>query len=396
MDAGSRPDRLRALVVKAVSFWLHPLRGPALLVILGAAVLVLLERVPGVPTRLRPYTCYKHWRADGFLTQAAQKHDDFNAAYLALNSALALNPDLKPARFHLAHLLAERGRFAEAAQEAEKIGMNGPIFVHDLLFYSGRFDELLAFCAKQAVAPGSRHGVWLQSALMVAPLTKTETCNQVSATLSEAKNPGALLIKAILQLVDNRRSDVARSLEKRANLPGLDGSETLLGVELLIRSGNLPEAWVWLQRHRALLNDFDARCADFIVESARNPSAGINIIKSFPMPMSDARWVRLASLVTAHGDAEMATVLCQLLSDKLPHPSAALSVSAWAILLINDKNAEAQDWSKKYRQAGGIELPVLAGRKLSETDQKARSQAVRLLASLTPLPREMISALLLR
>ena len=75
MDAGVRPGRLRAFSLKVISFLLQPLWGAIFALILGLLAFALLEFTPGVPTGLRPYTRYKHWRADGFFTQAAQAQE---------------------------------------------------------------------------------------------------------------------------------------------------------------------------------------------------------------------------------------------------------------------------------------------------------------------------------
>lgn len=399
MDAGLRPDRLRALSSKVFSFLMQPLWGAIFALTLGLLTFALLEFAPGVPGRFRPYTHYKHWRADGFVVQAAQAQErgELDVAHLALSSALTLNPKLSSAHIQLARLQVTEGRFADAARQAELIGMDGPGFVHDMLFYTGRFNELLAYCAIRATHSSNRQAVWLQSALMIAPLAAPETRAQVVQSLIGSNLASARLLEAILLATDKRGEEAAGKLTERAKLPGLDAAETLLGVELLMQAGDPARAWVWLQRHRELLTDFDARCGDYRIESSRDPVLARSILKSFTqLSMNESRWVRLGSVVAISGDSDAANLFCQLLADSHPHPSAALSASAWALLLLHARNNEALTWERNYRRAGGTELPVLAGRKLSEADHKARSQAVRLLSSSSPLPREMISALLLR
>lgn len=399
MDTSSGLGRLRAWGVEAASFIWHPLWGSLAAVVLAGAALIAFQATPGVPARLRPYTGYKHWRAQGFLTQAVQAHErgELNEARLALDSALTLNPSLTPARIQLARLAVDEGRFADAARQAATVGMDGTGFVHDMLFYSGRFDELLVYCARQIAGANGREGVWLQSALMVSPLVSAETRGQILRAPDGANQPASLLLAAILLTADRRHADAAAKLAERAALPGLDAAETLLGVELLMQSGDPTRAWVWLHRHRERLTDFDARCGDYRIESARDPLLARRILNSFPqLPLTDARWVRLTALVAARGGPDAARRVCQLLADSHPQPSAPLAVSAWALLLLNHQNTEAQTWEKAYHRAGGGDLPVLAGRKLADADPKSRSQAVRLLSSSAPLPREMISALLLR
>lgn len=399
MDTSSGLGRLRAWGVEAASFLWHPLWGSLAVLVLVGVALIALQVTPGVPARLRPYTGYKHWRAQGFLTQAVQARErgEITTARLALDSALALNPALSPARIQLARLAVEEGRFADAARQAAFVGMDGAGFVHDMLFYSGRFDELLVYCSRQITGSLGRDGVWLQSALMVSPLASTETRGQILRSLDGANRPASLMLAAILLTANQHPAEAAAKLTERANQPDLDAAEVLLGVELFMQAGDPARAWVWLQRHRERLTDFDARCGDYRIESTRDPRLARRIVDSFQqLQMTDARWVRLIALVAACGGPDTARRLCQLLGDTHAQPSTALAVSAWALLLLNHQNIEAQTWEKYYRRAGGGDLPVLAGRKLAETDPKVRSQAVRLLSSTTPLPREMISALLLR
>jgi hypothetical protein len=400
MHSEVSPRRLRALGAKAASFLWHPLWGALFLITLVIASLVLLQATPGVPASLRPYTRYKHSRATTFLTQAVQAHQrgDRNQARLAVTSALAMNPGLIPARIELARLDVDENRFDEAVQQAATARMDGTGFVHDLLFYSGRFDDLLAYCAKQVMTGSDgRNGVWLQSALMVAPLTSVKTHADIVQRLPACPRPSARLMEAIFLATDQNGEKVASKLAERSALPGLDASETLLGVELLMQCGDPARAWVWLQRHRGHLTDFDARCADYRVESARDPSLALRILESFPqLSLTEARWVRLMAMVATTGDTAAAKRVTQLFAEARPHPSAPLAASAWSLLLLNHMESESTSWEKAYRQAGGSELPVIAGRKLAEPDPKTRSQAVRLLASSTPLPREMIAALLRR
>lgn len=385
---------------KAASFLWHPLWGSLFVIALAVVTLVALQITPGVPSQFRPYTRYKHSRAESFLSRAVQAHEsgDLHGARLAIDSSLAMNPRFVRARIEAARLSVDENHLDEAAMQATLIGMDGTGFVHDALFYNGRFDDLLAYCAKQ-VTTGSdtREGVWLQSALMLAPLTADKTRADIARTLISCPRPGARLLEAIFLSVDKQADAVAAKLSERASLPGFDAAGTLLGVELLMQCDDPARAWVWLQRHRPNLTDFDARCGDYRIESARDPSLALRILESFPqLPMTDARWVRLTALVASRGGPDAALRVCQLLADSHPRPSTTLSVSAWALLLLNHQNSEAQTWEQNYRRAGGAELPVLAGRKLADTDPKSRSQAVRLLSSSAPLPREMISALLLR
>jgi len=400
MDSAVPPGRLRALIAKAASFLWHPLWGSLFALLLVIAGLCLLQITPGVPEKLRPYSRYKHSRAETFLGQAVDAHlrGDLHAARLAIDSSLGMNPGFVLARIELARLLVDENRFDDAAAQAASIGRDGTGFVHDALFYSGRFDDLLAYCAKQ-VAAGSdgRDGVWLQSALMLAPLTSEKNRADLAKMLATTARPGARLFEAIL-LAEGKQSEAAAAkLSERAALSDLDAASTLLGVELLMQCDDPARAWVWLQRHRPRLTDFDARCGDYRIESVRDPSLAQRILESFPqLPMTDARWIRLTALVASRGGPDAALRVCQLLADSHPRPSVTISVSAWALLLLNRQDTEAQAWEKNYHRAGGAELPVLAGRKLADTDPKTRSQAVRLLSSSAPLPREMISALLLR
>lgn len=400
MDSAVPPGRLRASIAKAASFLWHPLWGSLFVLLLVIAALCLLQITPGVPAKLRPYTRYKHSRAETFLAQAVQAHQrgDLKEARLAIESSLGMNPGFALARIESARLLVDENRLDDAAAQAALIGRDGTGFVHDALFYNGRFDDLLAYCAQQ-VTTGSdaREGVWLQSALMLAPLTADKTRADIARTLTSSPRPGARLLEAIFLSVDKQADAVAAKLSERASLPGFDAAGTLLGVELLMQCDDPARAWVWLQRHRPHLTDFDARCGDYRIESARDPSLALRILESFPqLPMTDARWVRLTALVASRGGPDAALHVCQLLADSRPRPSTTLAVSAWALLLLNHQDAEAQTWEQNYRRAGGAELPVLAGRKLADADPKSRSQAVRLLSSTAPLPREMISALLRR
>lgn len=369
------------------------------MIVLAAIALVALETVPGVPSRLQPLTRYKQWRAESFLVAAmeARERGDLNAAQLGLSSALTLNPRLTAARIQLARLLVETDRLFEGAAEAGKAGMNGPNFVHDMLLYSGRFDALLAFSARQVDLDREHEGVWLQSALMVSRLASAETRAHVRRSLPAQSSPGGLMLDAILLAADARLDETEAQLEARTQLSELNPAETLLGVELFVQADAPQRAWVWLNRHRGRLSDFDARCADYRVESARDPRLALHILESIPaLPLTDARWVRLAAAVTAGGNSDAATAFCRLLATARPHPEAPLAVSAWALLLLHGNDNAAGDWENHYRRTGAEGLPVLVGRRLDDPERTTRSQAVRLLSSTTPLPREMIAALLAR
>ena len=399
MDTEVCPGRVRALCTRIVSFLLQPLWGAIFLLTLGFVTLALLEITPGVPSKFRPYTRYKDLRSISFLNEAVQAHErgNLNEARLALSSALALKPNLIPARIQLAHLEVDQNHFAEASRHAASIGMDGTGFVHDMLFYSGRFDELLAYCAQQTIGPDARKSVWLQSALMIAPLAKAETRSKINESLVAANQPESVLLKAILLTSEKRHQEASAKLTEREALPAFGSAETLLGIELIMQAGDPARAWVWLQRHRGLLSDFDSRCSDYRIESVRDPVLARRILQSFPqLPMSDSRWIRLTALVAERGDSDAAILVCQQLATSQPRPSAALSVSAWALLQLYGQDKEASAWERNYQRESVTELPVLAGRNLMNADLKTRSQAVRLLSSSTPLPREMISALLLR
>ncbi len=399
MDAVARHGRVRVFFASAVSFLLHPRRAALCALAAILAALALLEFSPGVPDRFRPFGRYKHWRAQGFFKNAALAHErgDLNLARLSLSSALELNPALSPARLHLARLHVEENRFADAAEQARLAGMDGGVFVHDMLFYSGRFDELFVHCAHRLLSATDNSGVWLQSALMIAPLTAKSARAHVADLLNASSHASALFLKGVFFAIDQNPAALADTLAQRTTRAVLNPAEVLLGLELFMRAGDPAQAWVWLQRHRSQLTEFDARCADYRVESSRDPQLARGILESIPrLPMNESRWLKLTAIVAASGDTRAATTAATLLSNHLPAPSPSVSVSAWALLLACGKEDEALAWEKAFQRTGAAGLPLLVGRALAQSDRQTRSQAVRLLSSSAPLPREMISALLLR
>lgn len=396
MEADSRPRRLLAACVKAVSFFLHPVRGPLALVLGPVLVVVALESLPRIPESLRPYTQYKQRRADELVSNAiaARRSGDLRTARLALESALALAPQSRVARLALASVFADQRRFDEASAQAALVGMDGPSFVHDFLFHEARASELLEYCVQQ-VLRGDRRGAWLQSTLMTVRHASQESRTAISTRLLDDSRPAALMIRAIVMI--DRPSELGAALDLRSAAGPLDPSEILVSIELLTHSGQTDAAWLWLERHRNLLGAFDQRCADYRLALAREPLLARTILESFPAfdEMSDARWMRLAGVV-ASGDALAADTFCRMLSEARPRPPAPLAVSAWSLLMLHRREATAANWEHVYRQAGGSALPILAARQLSDSDPVARARAVRLLAASTPLPREMIAALLMR
>lgn len=352
-----------------------------------------------MPVGLKPFTCYKHWRADGFLTKAMQAREqgDLKSANLGLRSALALNPTLRSARIQLARLLVEGGEFTGGIQQAELAGLDGAQFGHDTLLYAGSFDGLLPYCAWLMNADRSREGVWLQSAFMISRLTSLAVRERVHRSLPAKPNAASLMLDAVLLSADGRMDDAIARLAERERISPLTAADTLLGLELFMHAGDPSRAWIWFNRHRAGLSEFDAPCGAFRIASARDHTLALGILKSFGNgSLSDTRWVRLAAAVTEGGDEEMADVFCRMLANERPQAQAPLAVSAWALLMLQGHEEKAAAWDTLYRRACGQTLPILIGRKLKASDHAERTNAIRLLCAMTPLPREMTAALLMR
>lgn len=400
MSARAGTREARPIRSRCADFLLHPAGALAGLFLLGLFALAGLELLPYTPDPYRPYKRFKSWRVEGFVADAkrAESAGNLDGAMLSVQSALALDPVHPNARLYLAHLSVRAGRLNEAAGQAALAGADGPRFVHDLLFSSARFDELLVYASKHAiVADDDQAGVWLQSALMTSRLASSAARSSLLARLSEESVPRARTLEAFLMGADGRASAAESALAARANLGEPSSSEILLGVSTLLRAGDARAAWIWLQRHRSSLSDFDAFCADFLVESAREPEiARARLASITRLRMTPSRWLRLAAVVTASGDPTSASEFCRLLHRSDESKSASLTVSAWAMLLLHNRTSEAAEWETAYRRTGGDTLPLLAGRQLVATDLVARANAVRLLAATTPLPREMIAALLAR
>jgi tetratricopeptide (TPR) repeat protein len=385
--------------LKGTPFSLRPLWVVLVAVVLTVIALVLLEIIPGSPSALRPLTRYKHWRAETFFKEGfhAREKGDYAVAHLRLRSALALNPNLVPARIQLARLLVEGGRVAEGIAAAERVGMDGAGFGHDTLFHAGRFDELLIYCAALLAKDREREGVWLQSVLMGAHLASAATRERVRQSIQTSHVPTLLLLDAVLLAADRHTDESLKKLAEREQLSPLNSVETLLGLELLLQQNAPARAWVWLNRHRAALSAFDAKCAEYRVEAARDPRIARSLLESFPaLSMNDARWARLAGAVVSANDAVAAVSFCRMLASSRPQAEPALVVSAWALLMLHGRESEAAAWEVRYRHSGAAGLPLLIGRELSTSDPKSRHRAVRLLAAETPLPRDMIAALLSR
>lgn len=397
-DADPRLDRLCASVVRAVSFWLHPVRGPLLLFTGALVALAVLEFAPGVPHGARPYARYKHARAGKFVEQArlARQEGDDRRARLALESALVLEPQLRTARIELIKLLVDERRFDEAAASAGALGMDGPGFVHDLLFYTARHDDLLLYSARQSLS-APQGGVWLQSTLLACQLASSRARDTLAGAVADLKQPQAALVRAILSATHGEATSADAHLQARVAMGKLPPEEIALGVEILIQAGDPALAWVWLQRHRHLMNEFDALWAEYLIASVRDPVWAGTLLENFrSIKMNDTRWARLLAATVASGSSRDAGRAVGLLNEALPRPSATLAVAAWALLMRYKHEQDATRWNDIYRRTAGIGAPTLAGRQLSDPDRLARANAVRLIAASTPLPREMIAALLLR
>lgn len=385
-------------LVDFISYWLHPVRGPFFLLASVGALLLLAQILPAMPASLRPYSRYKQWRAKAFFDDAirAREAGDLQRSRLALSSALTLVPRYEAARIEFARSLVTEGRFAEAARQAELIGMQGPRFVHDMLFYTGDFDALLSYCMGKAA--GNRDpGVWLNSALMIAHLASGSTRDKILRSLEEKPVAESGCMRAIVHAVAKDVPSTAQALRTVFAARDLTPSEAFLGIEILMQAGSADEAWLWTQRVRSRLSDFDARCAEYRIEATRNPQLARHLFGAFQATeMNETRWARLAGTVALAGGADDADLYARLLASSGTNPPPSLAVSTWALLLLHNREAAAADWDRAFRRHGGSPLPLLAGRGLASSDPAARVHAIRFLAEHTPLPREMIAGLLMR
>ena len=371
-------------------------------VVVALALGALLENVAGVPEGLRPWARYRAWRAERFHAEATQalNRGDLELARVGFESALGLRPEGSGTRVQLARIAVEEGRYPEAAALAASAGMDPTGFIHDALLRSGRFEELLRFSLRRMEAEPARRGAWFYSLLLAGSrldAARREAVRRETRPEPVAGGAGARwLAEAAFASLDRDAAGLAASLGRlEGDAGGMDAGDVLAGLELWLGSGDATAAWVWLNRHRARLGDFDARLAELRVEQAKGSGLAPSLLRSFAgKNLNERRWSRLIAAVAEAGDAQAALELAHLAEPARGILPASVCASLWAVLMARGQESAAETWDAAYRRSGRDGLPLLAGRALASSDDEARARAVRLLAEEAALPRELMQVFL--
>lgn len=347
----------------------------------------------------RPLDPYRRWQAarfysKGLQAEAAGERDRARAAFFA---ALDYWPSARDPKIQLARQLAAQGRLEDALAMAARAGLDAPVFVHDALLAEGRAEALVRLACLGVREEPARRGSWLATLRFALPMGGAGARETLRRELGEEGwAPEARdWAEAVACAADADGDGVWTRLRQRQGAGGLDAALALVGLELLLQAGREGEAWVWLNRQRGMLGDFDARWAEFRLERVREAGAAPRLARRFAgLTWTVDRWIRLARAVGEEGDVEALHELETLAAGLGEERVAEVSATMWALWMAAGGEAEAVSWNTRYRRATGWDLPLLAGRGLQHADAERRVRAVCLLAREAPLARELIQVLM--
>lgn len=363
---------------------------------LGLLVVLIWCFAPGVPAERRPGSLYRRWHFERLYTAGleAERRGEPEVARVAFLSALEYAPGASAPRIQLARMLAETGRFEEAAAQAALVGMDGTAFVHDVLLLGGRFDELMRQSIRLLTADRGREGVWLYSIRLAAVMLDRPTRAAIRAEAYPEldANPARESLDAVLAAADGRVEQLSEALARRTAGAAPGAAEILAGVDAWLDADQPEQALVWVNRHRGALGDFDNRLADFRIEQARGSVLAPGLLASFGgFALNESRWSRIAAGAAEGGLSEAEFERLAWLATKGGlADSRMVSVALWSLSVAYGYSAEAEDWEAAYRKAGGARPPVLLARALRDQDRAARARAALLLVKETPFPRELL------
>lgn len=399
-NAAGRGERVDAA---GWGWWMHVtapwLAGGALL---AAGLAAGLAFAPGVPAGWRPQNVYRQWHYDRLFEAglAAEKRGEIEVARVSFLAAADSWPGALAPHFQVVRMLTEKGRLDEAMEAARGAGLDGPALVHDVLLLGGRFEELLRHSMRLLGRESGREGVWLASsrlaALMLEPRALDAVRSEPSPELDAAMARGSL--DALLAAAATRKGEVGAALARRERAGPLGPAEVMSGLDAWLDAGDPGEAFVWLNRHRGSLGDFDALLADFRIEQARASVFAPGMLEAFGrLPLSEGRWVRLAAAVLEGGLSEGALLRLEQVAKRAGlEDSPAVCVALWSFAATKGRTAEAGAWEASYRKSGGVAVPAVLVRGLDDEDREKRARAVLLLSKETPFPRELLHGVLKR
>lgn len=372
------------------------------LLIVGGIVATLFAAGGGLwlsKTQGRPLDPYRRWQSGRFYAQGlrAESAGDQAAAQSAYLAAIDYWPAAREPKIRLALRLAAQERLEEALGMAAQAGLDARVFVHDALLSEGRASALVRLACQGVRDEPRRRGSWLATLRFALPMGGAEARRVLAEELAAATwAPDARdWAEAVACASDGDGAGVWARLRQRQSAGGVDAGLTLVGLELLLQTGKEGEAWVWLNRQRGLLGDFDARWAEFRLERVREAGSEPQLARRFAgLKLTVDRWIRLARAVGEEGRGDALRELEALAAGLDEGRAAEVCATMWALWMSAGDEEEAVSWNTRYRQVTGYDLPLLVGRGLQDAEVKRRVHAVCLLAREAPLARELIQVLM--
>lgn len=357
---------------------------------------------PGRWSQVKPAQA-EHFRNQG---KVALLSGDFPAALLAFSTAEQFDPGGYEDRLLLARLWAQAGNQTFANQVFRGLLEDFPDRTaeaaeawHDQLLALGNLGELANLCVQRLVeaGEGAREGVWefsLEFALDHGRLAEAVTQGRPNDL---AKLPARVrgLIEVLVHWQHGDREAAVRLLTAmrfRRDEP----LSVRRQVEWLARLGRAGEAGVVLNRHAALLGQFEVAALRYHIDvvSGDRDAARADFIGLLRGPLTAAQADRLCGLVImARDGASLRRAPGFFALEPLVADVRAQAAFWVAALVCETGSLEAGARARYEKASGGALLPDV-----TEMDFRKQNPADRgspsFIASYVPLPRETIYAMI--
>lgn len=365
-----------------------------------------------VPVEFTQIAWPGHWQrvgavqSDALFKRAmlAFREGRLNEAELALSTAQARDPN----NFEAGLLLAQITMFKRSYLYADDLFANlwrrhpehklrTALVYHDTLLGTDRMDTLSEWAIGIASEDQQRASAWIRSALVAArslpPSAVEEWLGRNEAVLRRlAPHPRRLLVAEIAARAAGPEAGVAEL--ERGQLGALNAFYLMYHIQRLADWGRVREAQMYLDRHGAVLGDFDRQLTQAAIAHRGNDVVGMQAAfrAVLRLPLTAQRIERIAAWLIGHPDAGLYRELHARLRNDPKRRDVVDGSGMWVTGIACGAPAEAGYWKNEGRHFFSKRYPPIAEINFRSRSPMEQDTVPFLVASLS-MPREIILSL---